>query len=141
MPTPSENLNSFNTQYQQYIKCNSGNSLPPCSADITTNCCDISLYTRDTADTTGNIRATMVSITDLQSKVLTDLDLSGNSMYSTFQSNEKIRADLDKKLKELYKLDGSNVNDQASRYDSVMYTSILFTILATMILYFTFTYL
>jgi hypothetical protein len=135
MPTSLEDLNSFNAQYQQYIKCNSSNSPPPCSSTVTTNCCDRSLYT------TGNIKATMASIKDKQNNVFRDLDASGNSMYSTFQSNEKIRADLDKKLSELYKLDGSSVNDFKSQYDSVMYISILFTILATLILYFTFTQL
>jgi len=108
----ADDLLDFNTKYQQYIECNKNPSTP----------CTVTLQ----------------QVLDSQNKVLGGLNTSTSDIYTKFQDNEKMRADLDKKLKELYRLDGSNVNERSAQYDSVMYISILFTILATIILYFTF---
>jgi hypothetical protein len=144
-------LNTFNLQYAKYIKCNGSNPPPTLGnclpSDV--NCCSSSDI--------GNIGLT--GITTLKGTILTDIDNArtrGNILYGNlisglqFQNNQqqitsdtekinKLRSELDIKMKELYNIDGNLQNDYMLQYDSVMYTGILFSILATTLLYYTFT--
>jgi hypothetical protein len=144
-------LNTFNLQYAKYIKCNGANPPPTlgnCKASDLT-CCS----TNDIGD------VGLGKITTLQGTLLTDIDsarTTGNVLYGNlisntqFQTNQskilssandinKIRTELDTKMREIYNIDGNLHQDYFLQYDSVMYTGILFSILATTILYYTFT--
>ena len=144
-------LNEFNLKYAKYIKCN-GDNPPP----IVGNCSpsDLTCCTDDDIGVKG-----LGGITTLKGTLLTDIDgarKTGNILYgnlisprefktnhSKLLSGEKqvqhLRSDLDTKLKEIYKIDGNLHQDSMLQYDSVMYTGILFSILATTALYYTFT--
>lgn len=59
--------------------------------------------------------------------------------FDRVQSNiVKLRGELDTKLKEIYNVDSSISTENKIQFDSTMYTGIMWTILATTVLYFTF---
>jgi len=137
-------LNTFNMKYAKYMKCNGAN--PP---QIKGNCAlsDLTCCPNDTDEDNG-IYTLLVDINDMREagNLLTG-NLISKSQFQTNHSqiisraNEinNIRSDLDNKMRELYKIDGNLHQDYFLQYDSVMYTGILFSILATTILYYTFT--
>jgi hypothetical protein len=144
-------LNTFNMKYAKYVKCNDDNA-----PQIKGNCSLSDLTCCSTSDigTTG-----LGGLTTLKGTLIADINnmredgnlLTGNLISkSQFQTNHSqiisraneintIRSDLDNKMRELYKIDGNLHQDYFLQYDSVMYTGILFSILATTILYYTFT--
>lgn len=144
-------LNTFNLQYAKYVKCNGSNPPPifeTCySGNL--NCCtnnDIGVVGLDALKTLkgtiiydidkyrekGNI---LYGNTNTSSQFLTNQE----NISKTRREIEKLRSNLDVKLKEIYNIDGNIHQDHIMQYDSVMYTGILFSILATSILYYTFT--
>lgn len=66
-------------------------------------------------------------------------DSSFNQLIQTHESVIKTRMDLDKKLNELNKTRDTYYSDTKKQLDSTMYINILLTVLATSVLYFTFT--
>jgi len=145
-------LTNFNYKYNKYMNCNGVNPPP------FLNNCGLTDITCCSSSDTGNTALT--SLTSLQGTLINDIqtmsnvnkDLKNSGYFSSIDktildynkivnidiSNNNIRDDLDRKLRELYKLDGSTINDKLSQYDSVMYVGILFTCLATTILFYTF---
>jgi hypothetical protein len=130
-------LNDFNINYAKYVKCNGAPNDLTCSQEDR----DISkLQTLQRSinadiDTINNI---------INNKKSTGLKVADyNKNYSQIINNEedvkKMRSELDMKMKEVYKIQDTIVNDSSLQYDSVMYTGVLFSILATSILYYTFT--
>lgn len=65
-------------------------------------------------------------------------DMSFNSLLQTHTDLVKTRIELDKKMKELNKTKDSNYVEYKNKFESTMYINILFAVLATSILYFTF---
>jgi len=144
-------LNTFNLKYAKYIKCNGSNPPQPIG-----NCAPSDLTCCSTSDI-GEVG--LGGITTLSTTLLADIDdsrIKGNVLYgnlvstSQFQMNQsqilqsagdinKLRRDLDNKMLELYNIDGNLNQDYLLQYDSVMYTGILFSILATTGLYYAFT--
>jgi translation initiation factor 6 (eIF-6) len=65
------------------------------------------------------------------------------SNYSEIVDNEteiiNLRSNLDMKMREIYGLNDTVIGDSIIMNDSALYSGILFTILATTILYYTFT--
>ena len=61
-----------------------------------------------------------------------------NNEYKKINSN---RNELDTKLKELYKLDNSIAFEEKVRFDTTMYTGLLWTVLATSLVYYTFVHM
>jgi hypothetical protein len=68
-------------------------------------------------------------------------DASYNFIKSTYPEMVKLRLDLDAKLRDLYDIPGSKYSslDVRYNYDSTMYTGILLTVMASALLYYTFT--
>jgi cell shape-determining protein MreC len=131
----TNDLNTFNQKYAEYIKCNNAcpNSVTVSSeynASVTNLKRDLDAYKALISQSGSN-----------QQKLRTNAEY--NSMYGnvilTESENKRLRSELDAKLKEVYNINGTFTSDGLSQYNSVIYTEILFTILATTLLYFTFT--
>jgi hypothetical protein len=121
-----QDLNTFNSTYRDYInsKCKTnGNSY--CSG----------IYSNLIRQ--GNIA--LYDINNFDNQIHTDefppINSNLKSDYDTIQS---MRSDLDAKMKQLYNIGDSPSKDIKLQYDSVIYTGILISILATTVLYFTF---
>jgi hypothetical protein len=144
-------LNTFNMKYAKYVKCNDENA-----PEIKGNCApsDLTCCSESDKGTVG-----LGGLTTLQGTLIANINdmretgnlLTGNLIsHKQFNENQSqilrrakeingVRSDLDNKMRELYKIDGNLQQDYFLQYDSVMYTGILFSILATTILYYTFT--
>jgi hypothetical protein len=142
-------LNTFNMKYAKYVKCNQKNNrIDP---NITENCSPSDLTCCSDSDI-GEVG--LSGLTTLQGTLIADINdmrdagnLISKSEFNTNHSKiissandiNNYRSNLDNKMRELYKIDGNLQQDYYLQYDSVMYTGILFSILATTILYYTFT--
>jgi hypothetical protein len=129
-------LNAFNAQYAIYIKCNNPSTNSGCSS---------SDKAWDTVTRKGTTLTTAISllgpdINNMNNKITpAQYDSSYNAILRQHTNIKTARSELDSKLKELYEIPGSFVVDSKYQYDSTMYTGIIFTILATSMLYYTFT--
>lgn len=66
-------------------------------------------------------------------------NIRGNIIGNVYPSLLATRSDLDKKLRDLYEIDGSISLDQQNRFDGTIYSGILITVLASALVYYTFT--
>jgi len=130
-------LNDFNINYAKYVKCNGAPNDLTCSQEDR----DISKLQTLQRSINADIDSINNIINDKKTTGLKVADYNKN--YSQILNNEedvkKMRSELDMKMKEVYKIQDTIVNDSSLQYDSVMYTGVLFSILATSILYYTFT--
>jgi hypothetical protein len=90
------------------------------------------------------------TITDSYTKIITDTNLKGNVvidgshnyMMDNYRNNIEQRQELDDKLKEVYKTKDSLYNsDHKTVYDATMLSGVLLTILASSLLYYSFSQL
>jgi hypothetical protein len=142
-----QSLNTFNIKYAKYINCSD-------STDIKQNCSPTDLTCCGAADKNINLSsyATAVNndITELLSKFNNNnnknnmvkpsvYDSSYNVIVDTEEKVKKLRAELDLKMKDMYNINNTKNYDSTLQYHSTFYSGILFTNLATTILYYTFT--
>lgn len=89
-------------------------------------------------------------LTDSYTKIITDTNLKGNIVVDgshnyimdNYRNNIEQRQELDNKLKEVYKTKDSLYNtDHKSVYDATMLSGVLLTILASSLLYYSFSQL
>ena len=89
-------------------------------------------------------------LTDSYTKIITDTNLKGNVVVDgshnyimdNYRNNIEQRQELDNKLKEVYKTKDSLYNtDHKSVYDATMLSGVLLTILASSLLYYSFSQL
>jgi hypothetical protein len=141
-----EDLNLFNLKYAKYIKCNKEDKLTA-NCDIKDlTCCgasDKDMKTILDAQTALNTDIANINklITGFKGTLINPTEYESNhkKILDSEEQIKELRHELDMKLREIYKIDNARVLDSVGQYDSVMYTSILFTILATSLLYLTFT--
>jgi len=128
-------LNTFNQKYAEYIKCNNtcANSLTV-SNEYNTS---VSNLKRDLDTYSALINPSSASQQKL--KTYSEFNSIHGNVIITESENKRLRSELDAKLKEVYNINGTITTDGLAQYNSVIYTEILFTILATTLLYFTFT--
>jgi hypothetical protein len=90
------------------------------------------------------------TLTDSYTKIITDTNLKGNVvidgshnyMMDNYRNNTEQRQELDDKLKEVYKTKDSLYNsDHKTVYDATMLSGVLLTILASSLLYYSFSQL
>jgi hypothetical protein len=90
------------------------------------------------------------TLTDSYTKIITDTNLKGNVvidgshnyMMDNYRNNIEQRQELDDKLKEVYKTKDSLYNsDHKTVYDATMLSGVLLTILASSLLYYSFSQL
>jgi hypothetical protein len=127
-------LNTFNQKYVEYIKCN---NTCPNSSTVSSE------YNASVTNLKKNLDEYKRAIDILESQGTLKKNTEYNSLITpgitTNSENNRLRSELDAKLKEVYNINGVIANDGLVQYNSVIYTEILFTILATTLLYFTFT--
>ena len=142
----NKQLNEFNKNYISYISQCTGNNVPLSS---TSNCTalyqklseiDTSLSTLTSGviglNQSGSLQnyynnkppAGSLTTNDKHDKIIQDYD-----------NVTKQRSDLDAKLRELYDIPGSKSLDYRYNYDSTVYSGILLTIIASGVIYYTFT--
>uniref|UniRef100_A0A6C0JMK0 Uncharacterized protein n=1 Tax=viral metagenome TaxID=1070528 RepID=A0A6C0JMK0_9ZZZZ len=148
--TLSDNLNDFNIKYAKYIKSVQANSIPSSNCSSTDPTCFTEREKGDiTQDFLNNKENTIIGYID---KVNADIEVIKNSKDNVTQTiyndNYKeilekensinvTRKDLDSKIKELQ--NSIKANDIKTQYDSTLYTGIIFSVVATTMLYYTFT--
>ena len=140
-------INEFNKKYAKYQYCNRNNNIP---ISLTCDPNNINCCTSDDKDT-DNIRRKLdqivTDINDLKlyigsmgnSNNIFDNDFNYDNIVIKKKELETIRNDLDRKIMNIYKTPGSEFDDMHIQNTYVTYTSILITILATSMLYVTFT--
>lgn len=68
---------------------------------------------------------------------LTEFETNHNTLKNNISEFNKLRDDLDMKLRELYMIEGSTSATKKLQYDATMFSGILWTVLATSVLYYT----
>jgi len=141
-------LNTFNAKYSKYITCSS-NNVPiseKCNPDDA-NCCtsaDVDanaineLFTKLNADITA-MNTAINNLSNNGSITSQQYYMDYNRIIDEKKKVELLRNELDNKLMNIHKAKGSEFDDMRIQNDSTIYTSILLTILATSILFITFT--
>jgi hypothetical protein len=139
-------LNTFNAKYAKYIKCNDIATISTTCNPTDLNCCtSADKNIKNVLDSqkilNDDIDAINKLITGNKDKLISHsaYDASFNHILKQEVEIKRLRSELDIKLRQIYKIDNTLIPDTLSQSDSVLYTGILFTILATTALYFTFT--
>jgi len=124
-------LTDFNQKYTAYIDC----SLSNCSTFSQKKADMEKAYNLVINTDIPNVNSAMPSggLTPAQ------YDASFASLVATHDNVVKLRNELDVKMKELNHDKNTKYSDFKGNYDSAIYTNILVTVLATTIIYFTFT--
>jgi len=141
-------LNEFNAKYARYVAC-SDNIL---NANNKLNCTDIELNKQTVTDAydrivestngaavSGSLYAVKNSISDTNDYVTNDVaDATFNDISAKHKNIMKLRGELDEKLKELYVTEDSLAYEQKRMFDGTVYTSLIWTVLATTTLFYVF---
>jgi hypothetical protein len=138
-------LNVFNAAYGSYVEhCKGLTSKrwtdPSCN-DLSGNV--MTSYNKIATFNGGNV-LTGGSLFEVQNSFVTNYvsrevaDASFNSIKTKHKDIMKMRSELDVKLKELNAADGSFTQEQKRIFDGTVYTSVIWTVLATTTLYYVF---
>ena len=127
-------LNDFNAKYAIYVNCNTN----------TPNACTqqknilISAYDK-IVTSSGSLQAVSSSLANVNAGVTnTVADASFNDIKAKHKHITQMRGELDAKLKELYVTDDSLAYEQQRMFDGTIYTSLIWTVLATTTLFYVF---
>ena len=134
-------LKSFNDKYARYITCqansNGCNTNTDLDAGVVTAAYDRIILTNNNELTGGSLYA--VYNTQLNKfKTNAEYDISHNEISNTHSDIMKLRSELDIKLKELYATEDSMTYEQKRVFDGAVYTSLIWTVLATSTLFYVF---
>ena len=144
-------LNDFNAKYAEYIACTTNLGAGNCS-DGDKNTAYAKLVSLDADgnnildasgnNTSGSIFDVSTSLTENNANVThSAAQTQYNSLKSTHKDIMKMRGELDAKLKELHVTDDSFAYEQKRVFDGTVYTSLIWTVLGTSILFFAFRHL
>lgn len=144
----NEELIEFNKNYISYIsQCTGNNAKTPQSNSCTElfgklTVVDTGVSTlKDSITSYNNPKSSLLEIgygNKPSAGALTTND-QYNKVIQDYGNVTKQRSDLDAKLRELYDIPGSKSLDFKYNYDSTVYSGILLTIIASGIIYYTFT--
>ena len=126
-------LTDYNKAYINYLECNTINA----SGKINIGCDNTTNAIQRLTDASN---ALMAAIQTVQSD-LDNIDPSndnGTQIKTNYQKMANYRSQLDLKLQELYNDQHSLPNLQQAQVDSTVYAGILWTVLATSLLYYVF---
>jgi hypothetical protein len=137
-------LNEFNAKYARYVAC-SDNIL---NANNKLKCTDIELNKKTVTDaydkiagdaTSGSLYAVKNGIYDVNESVTNEeAEATFNDISAKHKNIMQLRAELDAKLKELYVTEDSLAYEQKRIFDGTVYTSLIWTVLATTTLFYVF---
>jgi glutathionyl-hydroquinone reductase len=140
-------LNTFNLKYNKYINCNNAGAIisPTCGPNDVNCCTDNDKNLKTISDLQTVINGDLDSINRLinayKGPIInpTLYDSNHNKIRNTEKDINQLRTELDQKLRDVYKINNTILKESISQNDSAIYTGILFTVLVTSVLYFTFT--
>jgi len=127
-------LNDFNAKYAIYVNCKT-NTPTACTQQRT-----ILISAHDKiVNSSGSLQAVSSSLTTLNADVTNAVaDASFNDINAKHKNITQLRGELDAKLKELYVTDDSLAYEQQRMFDGTIYTSLIWTVLATTTLFYVF---
>ena len=133
-----QDLLDFNQKYAAYASCankytTSDDNCNSLGQDVKT------AYLILSQPTTGSIAKTSTEFQSLTGITPKQYDASYNHILNVQNSNIKMRQELDTKLQNLYETPDSMYADYKKSVDSSVYSGILWTVLATSVLYIVFT--
>ena len=127
-------LNEFNAKYAIYVNCNA-NTPNACAQQKTIL---NSAYDK-IVKSSGSLQAVSSSLANVNDFVTnTVADASFNDINAKHKRITQLRGELDAKLKELYVTDDSLAYEQQRMFDGTIYTSLIWTVLATTTLFYVF---
>jgi hypothetical protein len=134
-------LNDFNAKYATYVNCKA-NTPTTCTQQetILNSAYDkIATFGNNNTLSGGSLYDVAGSIASINTYVTnTVADASFNDIKAKHQNVTKLRGELDAKLKELYVTDDSLAYEQQRIFDGTIYTSLIWTVLATTTLFYVF---
>jgi len=153
-------INNFYEKYAEFIRCGTSDDTADTydqeykrsnyQGSLDNRICKNPPISKSTVDTLQGIvkdkaNALTLALTKVTSLNRTDYSNTMNNfnkghqeLLNKYSNNLNLRNELDLKMKEILKTDDSFVNQSKLHYDSTMYASIGWTILATSLLYYVF---
>ena len=133
----------MNKQYSDYatayLTCLSAAAGLASGVDDAIAVCDTTYDTNAETAATGNaVETSISSITNDKSAYDPALSDPITSINSSYNDMTQLRSGLDLKLQQLYNIDNSIPNLYQSQLDSTVYSGVLWTILATTLIYYVF---
>ena len=132
-------VNIFYIQYAKTLRCTSNNS-----TIVPSDCGSADTLEKTTAEAYNNAKKAI----DIYNTALESVDKTGidkneyvsnyDYLLTQYKSTLKTRSQLDAKLRDIMKTDDSKFAMFQAQYDSIVYSSVLWTILATTLIYYTF---
>ena len=156
--TVISNLNIFNNIYSIYVRCNGnvsidGNKIYP-KLNMNTDNTDYCIANNSTNINVQSVKSAHDAVISSIKKFNLDLSIfnnqnGGDSTYTTYLNNYNtllkeyadlmnLRSNLDLKLKEIYSQEGTVQGEFKTNYDSTVYASIMWSVLATSLIYYVF---
>ena len=130
----SDKLNEFNIKYATYVTSNCSTVPVPNNCVILES--DLNIKGNAIIDFIDTVNYDINSIKNNKIDNVT-LENEYNKIIADKNSINVTRKDLDSKIEELH--NSIKANDIKTQYDSTLYTGIIFSVVATTILYYTFT--
>ena len=137
-----DHLNDFNSKYAAYISCKENGIPTGCILQNKEN--ELNTAYTTIVQTNNNVLSGG-SLYDLSGSIAVSsgvsesvADASFNDIKAKHREIMRLRSELDAKLKEVYVTDDSFAYEQQRIFDGTLYTSLLWTVLATSLLYYTF---
>ena len=144
--TNNQKLYEFNKNYISYIsQCTGNNAQSPSTNECSALLGKLSTFDRDLSSYIGDINNNppKLILQNLYGNKASAGSLTTNNNHDKIIQQygivTKQRSDLDAKLRELYDIPGSKSLDFKYNYDSTIYSGILLTIIASGVVYYTFT--
>jgi hypothetical protein len=131
-------LVDFNNKYAKYLECNDSSIKNIDKLDCTASDKDIKTVNvayNKLMDPNGVFIGSL-NTTPIKKGTF---DSSYNYIINNFNVNNKVRYELDNKMRDLYRIDNSFYNDNKIKYDVTMYSGILWSVLASSLIYYVFT--
>jgi hypothetical protein len=131
-------LNQFNSDYSNYVHCNSGYSYDDCAGNNIT-VAQLQSELNNINNTINNIQKQNYNTNGNTAVSSATYGNNYNQIIQNYDDVTKMRRELDNKVKRLYDPNNSMIDDYINTYESSVYSGILITALATSILYYVFT--
>ena len=131
-------LVDFNNKYAKYLECNDSSIKNIDKLDCTASDKDIKTVNvayNKLMDPNGVFIGSL-NMTPINKGTF---DSSYNYIVNNYNVNNKLRYELDNKMRDLYRIDNSFYNDNKIKYDVTMYSGILWSVLASSLIYYVFT--
>jgi hypothetical protein len=134
-------LNDFNAKYATYVNCktNTPNACTQQETILNSAYDKIVTFGNNNTVSGGSLYGVSSSLANVNDIVTnTAADASFNDIKTKHKHITQMRSELDAKLKELYVTDDSLAYEQHRIFDGTIYTSLIWTVLATTTLFYVF---